>query len=220
VRRIMVTGATGGIGRELVLRLAAGGDQVLACGRSADSLRDLPAVPVLLDLSGPEAFASDPALTGLARLDALVHSAGTVELGTIADTPYRAWIDQLTVNLAAAAELTRVMLPALRAAAGRVVFVNSGAGKRANAGWGAYAASKHGLVALADALRAEEPALKVTTVFPGRTATQMQQAVRKAEGGPYEPETYLHPGTVAEAILAALDSPADAHLTELVLRPS
>lgn len=216
----MVTGATGGIGRELVGMLTAMGEQVLACGRSADTLRELPAVPVIIDLSDPASLAGDPALTGLQRLDGLVHAAGIVGLGTVADTPYQVWLDQLTVNLAAAAELTRVLLPALRAASGRVVFVNSGAGIRANAGWGAYAASKHGLRALADALRAEEPALRVTTVFPGRTDTPMQQAVRAAEGGPYEADEYLRPTTVAEAILAALNSPQDAHLTELVLRPA
>jgi NAD(P)-dependent dehydrogenase (short-subunit alcohol dehydrogenase family) len=214
----MVTGATGGIGRELVERLAAGGDEVLACGRSAAALAGLPARPVVVDLAAPDTLAG--AVAGIDTLDGLVHSAGIVELGPIADTPYRSWADQLTVNLAAPAELTRLLLPALRAGRGTVVFVNSGAGLRANPLWGAYAASKHGLRALADALRAEEPALRVTTVFPGRTATAMQEAVRAAEGADYRAADYLRPATVAEAILAALDTPRDAQLTELHLRPA
>ena len=80
--------------------------------------------------------------------------------------------------------LTRVCLPALRAARGTVVFVNSGAGLVAHPQWSAYAASKHGLRALADALRAEEQehGVRVTTVFPGRTATPMQQRVHEQEG--------------------------------------
>lgn len=220
MRRIMVTGASGGIGRQLVERLAASGAEVYAAGRSAATLATLPATPVELDLAAPETLAGAVAEIAAQPLDALVHSAGVVALGRVADLPYRAWADQLTVNVAAAAELTRVLLPALRVARGRVVFVNSGAGLRANPSWGAYAASKYGLRALADALRAEEPALRVTSVFPGRTATPMQQAVRAAEGAPYQPEEYLRPETVAEAVLAALDAPADAHLTELVLRPA
>ena len=67
---------------------------------------------------------------------------------------------------------------------GTVVFVNSGAGLTASAEWSAYAASKYGLRALADALRAEEAehGVRVTTVYPGRTATPMQEKVHEQEG--------------------------------------
>ena len=82
------------------------------------------------------------------------------------------------------AELTRLLLPRLRAERGAVVFVNSGAGLRANPGWASYAASKFALRALADALREEEAphGVRVCTVYPGRTATPMQQSVRAQEG--------------------------------------
>ena len=118
-------------------------------------------------------------------------------------------------------ELTRAVLPALRAARGTVVFVNSGAGLNANPEWGAYAASKFGLRAVADALRAEEaPAgVRVTSVFLGRTATPMQKKVHEQEGREYDPAEWATPATVAAALVHVLDLPADATLSDVTLRP-
>jgi NAD(P)-dependent dehydrogenase (short-subunit alcohol dehydrogenase family) len=102
-----------------------------------------------------------------------------------------------------------------------VVLVNSGQGLRPSANWGAYAASKFALRAYADVLRAEEGphGIRVTTVFPGRTATDMQRGVRAAEGGEFEPGRYLRPATVAEAIRFAVTAPDDAQVPDVVLRP-
>jgi NADP-dependent 3-hydroxy acid dehydrogenase YdfG len=119
------------------------------------------------------------------------------------------------------AELTRLLLPALRAAKGHVVVINSGAGMTARAGWGPYAASKCAARAFADVLRAEEEAngLRVTSVFPGRTDTEMQQAIVAGEGGDYVSERYLRPDSVATAVLSAVSASPDAHVTEIVVRP-
>lgn len=176
---------------------------------------------IALDLAEPrriEAALAEAELPG--RLDGVVHSAGIVDIGPVAEQDVDHWIDQLMVNLVAAAELTRLLLPALRAARGHVVFVNSGSGLRANPGWSAYAASKHGLRALADSLRAEEPRLRVTSVYPGRTATEMQRKVRAQEGRSYEASEFIEPMTVARAIRGALETPRDAVVTDLSIRPA
>ncbi len=151
----------------------------------------------------------------------MVHAAGVVDLGPVSELSTDAWLEQLTVNLVAPAVLTRRLLPALRAARGTVVLVNSGAGLVAHPEWSAYAASKHGLRALADSLRAEEQAhgVRVTSVFPGRTATPMQQKVHEQEGKDYDPADWIRPETVAELILHVLDLPADAVLPEVVVKP-
>ncbi len=122
----------------------------------------------------------------------------------------------------AVAELTRLLLPALRAARGRVVLLNSGAGLKACAGWASYAASKFALKAFADALRAEEAehGVRVTSVHPGRTDTEMQREVAAVEGGDHRAHHYLRPESVAGAVLLAVTAPDDAALTELVLRPA
>ncbi len=219
----LLTGAGSGIGRAVAERLLGRGDDVLAVARSAgraeEMAADLPGLAtVVADLADPgsvEALADrlPP------RLDSVVHAAGAVELGAVADLPAAAWTDQLAVNLVAPAVLTRVTLPALRAAAGTAVFVNSGAGLTAKPQWAAYAASKHGLRALADSLRAEEPGLRVTTVFPGRVATAMQEKVHAQEGKDYDPADWVQPGTVADLVLHVLDLPRDAVVPELVVQP-
>ncbi|WP_030175516.1 SDR family oxidoreductase [Spirillospora albida] len=173
-----------------------------------------------LDLTEPRRIEAALALDGPpARLDGLVHAAGMVHLSPVAELEADEWIEHLSVNLVSAAEMTRLLLPALRAAEGHVVFVNSTAGLRANPEWSAYAASKFGLRALADSLRAEEPALRVTTVYPGRTATEMQRRVRAQEGHPYAEDDFAAPGTVARVLVAALETPRDAVVSDVTVRP-
>jgi NAD(P)-dependent dehydrogenase (short-subunit alcohol dehydrogenase family) len=155
------------------------------------------------------------------RLDSVVHAAGVVALGTVADLSVQDWARQLRVNLVAPAALTRVALPALRAARGTVVLVNSGAGLFAHPQWSAYAASKHGLRALADSLRAEEAphGVRVTSVYPGRTATPMQEEVHRQEGKAYDATAWIQPQTVVDAVLHVLDLPGDATIPDLTIKP-
>jgi len=215
--RHLITGATSGIGHALATRLRDRGDELVLVVRDPERAQDFPDAELLVaDLAEVDAI---EALALPERLDSVVHAAGVVELGPVAEMPTAAWRRQLELNLLAPAVLTRVALPALRAAAGTVVFVNSGAGLQAHADWSAYAASKAGLRALADSLRAEEPGVRVTSVFPGRTATPMQAEVHRQEGREYDAAAWIDPGTVAEAILGVLDLPGDAVMPELALRP-
>ena len=140
----------------------------------------------------------------------------------MADSPAEQWRQTFEVNVVAVAELTRLLLPALRAARGRVVCINSGAGFTARPGWASYAASKFALRAFADALRAEETTrgVRVTSVHPGRTDTDMQRAVVAHEGGEYDGSRFLHPESVARAVLLAVTAPPDADVTELSIRPA
>ena len=209
MRTHLVTGARSGIGLALADRLEERGDRVLRVTRAEVDLADGAAVRRWAE--GLE----------LDRLDSLVHVAGTVELETVAEVGVETWERQIAVNLSAPALMTGPLLPALRAAAGTVVFVNSSAGLVANATWSAYAASKFGLRALADALRSEEAenGVRVTTVFPSRTATPMQEKVHEQEGRSYDASRWIRPETVVDSILHVLDLPADATVPEIVIRP-
>ncbi len=222
----VLTGAGSGIGRLVAERLHARGDTLILIARDDRRAADLTAafpgaVAVASDLAAPTALADAVAAALPEAIDGIVHAAGIVELGTVAELPVDAWTSQLTVNLVAPAELTRLLLPRVRAARGQVVFVNSGAGLTAHAGWAAYAASKHGLKALADALRSEEAGhgVRVTTVYPGRTATPMQETVHAQEGAAYDPDRWIDPESVATVILTALDLPRDAVISDLTVRP-
>ena len=221
----LLTGAGSGMGAVLADRLLERGDSLVLLARSTERAHDLRAdlpdatvlVADLADAAAVEAVAGQLPDS----LDSVVHAAGIVDLGRVAELTTDAWQSQVAINLVAPAVLTRICLPAVRAARGTVVFVNSGQGLAASPGWSAYAASKHGLRALADALRAEEQehGVRVTTVYPGRTATPMQQKVHEQEGTDYDGSAWIDPDTVVDAILHVLDLPDDATVSDLTIRP-
>jgi NADP-dependent 3-hydroxy acid dehydrogenase YdfG len=208
----LVTGAGGGIGGALAAALAGAGTQVHGLGRREVDFEDEAAVG-----RAAEALAGE-----IEGLDVLVHAAGAYAEGAMAEAPV-ADLDRLwRVNLRAPWVLTRALVPALRRRRGWVVFVNSSVWGAARGGVGSYAASKYALKAVADALRAElnPDGVRVLSVFPGRTASRMQQAVHAGEGRPYRPEVLLQPEDVAQAVMAALALPPTAEVTDLHIRPA
>ncbi|MBB4906648.1 SDR family oxidoreductase [Actinophytocola algeriensis] len=218
----LITGASKGIGRAVADSLAGTHDLLLG-GRDEEALASLAAGlpsarPWAVELTDERALAA--AVADIDRLDVLVHSAGISRLGPLTEVTAADWRESYELNVVAVVELTRLLLPALRAAEGHVVLINSGSGIKANPKWGPYAASKFALRAYADVLRAEEEpnGLRVTSVHPGRTATGMQKAVRDFEGGDYVPEKYMRPESVAAVVKAAVDTPRDAHVHEIVIR--
>ena len=216
----LITGASRGIGAAIAESLADTHELLLG-GRDGAALAKvagaLPAArPWPVELTDADALRA--ATADIDRLDVLVHSAGIVRLGRFEDYSATDWRDTFEVNVIAVAELTRLLLPALRAASGHLVVINSGSGLKANPGWGAYAPSKFALRAYTDMLRAEEPEIRVTSVHPGRTATDMQRRVRSYENGPYEAEKYMSPSSIANMVHAAIATPPDAHVHELIIR--
>jgi short-subunit dehydrogenase len=221
-RTHLVTGAGSGIGAAIAGRLAERGDELVLLARTEERAADLGerypgARTFVADLADPAGIG----VPQLERLDSVLHVAGVVDLGTVADQPVEQLREQVDVNLVAPAVLTRLTLPAVRRARGTVVFVNSSAGLVANAQWSAYAASKFGLRGYADALRAEEieNGVRVTTVFPSRTATPMQEKVHEQEGRTYDPSRWIDPAVVADTILHVLDLPEGATIPEVTVRP-
>lgn len=224
----LITGAGSGIGAALASRLHRRGDDLLLFARDAGRAKELaaglPGARVLVgDLANPDRLSWALAQQELPdRLDSLVHVAGIVDLGAVGELTPKAWHSQLNVNLVAPAELTRLFLPQLRVSRGQVIFINSGSGLSASAEWGAYAASKHGLKALADALRQEERpnGVRVTSVYPGRTASPMQAKIHQHEGKEYDVSRLSDPESVATMIVAALDLPRDASVDDMTVRPA
>ncbi|NLE80692.1 MAG: SDR family oxidoreductase [Rhodococcus sp.] len=216
----LVTGASRGLGAAIARELAPTHHLLLGAS-SAESLdaitAELPdSEPWPVDLTDYPAVAQ--ACAKIETLDVLVHNAGVADLNTVAESTVDQWRRTLEANVIAVAESTRLLLPALRAAGGHVVLINSGAGLRANAGWASYAASKFALKAFGDALRLEEPNIRVTSVHPGRIDTDMQRDIVAHEGGEYDADKFLKPSTVAAAVRNAIETPADAHPTDVVLR--
>ncbi|MGA8256529.1 MAG: SDR family oxidoreductase [Nocardioides sp.] len=220
----LITGAGSGIGAVLAERLQARGDHLVLTARTevrAAELREqFPRAQILVvDLADPGSMAGGLDLPD--RLDSVHHVAGVVDLATVAEQSDALLRHQIEVNLVAPAILTRLALPALRRARGLALFVNSSAGLTASGSWSAYAASKFGLRAFADALRAEEvdQGVRVTTVFPSRTATPMQEKVHEQEGRTYDASRWISAATVVDTILHVLDLPSDATIPEVTVRP-
>ncbi|ORI19048.1 short chain dehydrogenase [Rhodococcus sp. 1163] len=219
-RTALVTGASRGLGAAIARQLAPD-HHVYLGGRSTESLGSIAnelgtGTPWPVDLTDHDAVAA--AVEPVESLEVLVHNAGIAALGTIEESSIDDWRRQYESNVLSVVALTQLLLPALRRAGGHVVLINSGAGIRANPGWGGYAASKFALRAFADALRLEEPTLRVTSVHPARIDTDMQRAIVDHEGGEYDGSKFLQAGSVALAVRNAVDTPTDTHPTEIVLR--
>lgn len=227
-RNAFITGATGAIGAGIADACAAAGYRLhLVCrtfaATAATSYPDQTTV-YACDLSSDSEVAglSDELATiGSAAL--LVHAAGAFDNGTLEEIPPERLDAMYRVNLRSPYAITRALLPALRADHGQIVFVNSSAGAvDGRARIAAYAATKHALRALADAVRADENAsgVRVLSIYPGRTAGPMQERLHALEGRRYVPDSLLQPADVAQAVLAALAQPMTAEVTDIHIRPA
>lgn len=212
----LITGAGGGLGSAIAAALAPTHTLLLA-GRPSKRLDDAAArlggSVVALDLADTSTLPDIPD-----PLDVLVHNAGVAFPDSVVDSRIHDWRTTFEVNVIGAVALTQALLPALRRAKGQVIFVNSGAGLNVLAGMASYSASKFALRAFADSLRAEEPALRVTSVHPGRIATAMQRQLVEFEGGKYDPKHFLRPETVGRAIADIVATPPDGHVHQVVIR--
>ena len=226
----VVTGATRGIGLAIARDLADTHHVVIG-GRHADAVADvvasLPAaegfVADLADVSpgGSLATALDALAPRLPRVDVLVHSAGILRSGTVADSPVRDWADSMAVNVVAVAAVTRALLPALRAAHGLVITVNSGSGLTATPASGAYCASKFALRAFSDSLRQEERehGVRVTSLHPGRVVLRTLELDELALHVGVDAGAYLDVDSVVRAARLAVDAGPDASVDMVSVRP-
>ena len=185
-RRVLVTGATRGIGAAIARALAAAGWHVTLAGRARAALEEvrvtLPITEGLVHdcveldvtdaVSVTRAFAEVHAKGG--ALQALVNNAGAVETGPLSRLPLDTWNRMLTVNLTGAFLCTQAALaPMIAARAGRIVNIASTAGQKGYAYCTAYAAAKHGVLGMTRSLALEMAGhgIAVNAVCPGYTDT-------------------------------------------------
>lgn len=216
----MITGASGGLGSALAEVLAPTHTLFLA-GRPSTRLDEVAtrfgATTWPVDLADSDAIPAT--VEPIVELAVLIHNAGVAFPGRVDESSVDEWRTTMEVNVVGAVGLTLALLPALRAAGGHVVFINSGAGINASPGLAAYTASKFALRGFADSLRNDEPSLRVTSVHPGRIATEMQEGLVAYEGREYDPSQFLSPQTVARVTADAINAPPDAHINEVIVRP-
>ena len=177
---VLVTGAARGIGRAIVDHLASAGWDVIAGVRSEQDAAALTKAhpqrvsAVILDITDAGHIAKlSKSLPE--SLDAVVNNAGIAVAGPIEAVTPDDWREQLEVNVIGQLAVTQAVLPQLRKARGRVLFISSVNGRIATPMLGPYSASKFALEAAADALRVELRAWGVSVVLiePAQTDTDM-----------------------------------------------
>jgi NAD(P)-dependent dehydrogenase (short-subunit alcohol dehydrogenase family) len=149
---------------------------------------------------------------GSRGLDVLVHCAGVYYQDELEKARIEDFDLQYAINVRAPYLLTKSLLPLLTAARGQIVFINSSAGLSAKrSAVGQYSATKHALKAVAD--------IRVLSLYLGRTATPMQEALYRTEGKDYHPAMLVQPEDVASVVAQALMLPMTAEVTDISIRP-
>ncbi|MEV4838677.1 SDR family NAD(P)-dependent oxidoreductase [Nonomuraea sp. NPDC049486] len=204
--RVLITGASSGVGAATARAMAAAGSRLVLAGRDRQRLHAVAAE------TGGRAVVGDvttdaPALAEQAApVDVLVCNAGAGWAGAFAGMPLREVDELVAVNLTAPMELARLLLPGMiEERRGHVVFVSSIAGAVGVAGEAVYSAAKAGLVVFAEALRdelSEFPGIGVSVVFPGVVATPFFDR----RGVPYDRRwpRPIPPERVARGIVTAI----------------
>jgi short-subunit dehydrogenase len=186
--RIVLTGASTGIGRALAVRLAAQGARLVLASRSQERLTELAqaiwekggeATAVATDVvdAAQRARLIDAALAALGGLDVLINNAGVGARGWLADSTPQQLRQIMEVNFFAAVELTRLAIPHLRQGQNpMIVNVSSAVGRRGLPGIAEYSASKFALTGWSESLRAElaKDGIHLLIVSPGAIQTEFR----------------------------------------------
>ena len=231
-RSAVVTGASQGIGKSIATAFAQEGIDTVLAARSIEKLEAVrkeignTAGEVsckaldLADLSSVTRFA-EALLEERPTLDILVNCGGLYDRRPFSDSSTERLDELYQTNVRGAEALTRSLLPALKVAQGDIVFINSSVVFSPAKDVAHYAATQHALKAIADAIRAEVNAdgVRVLNVFPGRTATPLQEKIFKMENREYRPEALLQPADIAEIVVACLKLSQTAEVVELCIRP-
>lgn len=232
---ILITGASSGIGYSSAELLARQGHTVYALQRKVAALQglaDLGVRAIALDITQADAVSRviQEILTREGRIDVLINNAGYGSYGAIEDVELSEARAQFEVNLFGLANITRAVIPSMRAQAQGIIINISSIGGRLTTYFGAwYHASKYALEAFSDALRMEMHAwgIKVVIIEPGGIRTPWgliaaDNLLATSQGGVYAAEAarvaarirklyqsrlLSKPEVVAKVILRAITSP-------------
>lgn len=220
------------MGAAISLALAAEGVHLCLVGRRPERLEVVAAAAERLGARAscyPADLMVDADVAALARrlaangsgVDILVHSAAVLVRAPIQQASLEDFDSHYKVNVRAPYALTQALLATLRSRKGEIVFINSSSAVTAKPLFAQYDATKHALKALADSLRAEVNAdgVRVLSVYPGRTATEMQAKLHKCDDRTYRPQDLLQPEDIASVVVTALTLPRTAEVTDIHLRP-
>lgn len=226
-RVAVVTGATSGIGKAIVLRLRERGCAVFAIGRDEAALEEIAAsgaVPVRADVRDTRAIVD--ALDGQAP-DILVNNAGISTDRSLFHKVDPAQIDaMIDVNLKAPMQLTRALLPGMVARRrGHLIFIGSSAGQAAYPNTAVYGPSKAGLSLFCDALRCDllGTSVRVSEIVPGRVETNLYRTTlpdERARAALYDGYRPIQPEHIARIVGDVIDLPVFVDVSRVEVFPT
>ncbi len=229
-KTVIVTGATSGIGAAIAQAFCAAGAHVFLIGRNARKLaaaaRKIPprrlAGTALADLGSVADLKQLLTTLGerLRRVDVLVLAAGEyswTEPGSLETDGFDLLFD---VNVRAPYLLTQGLLPLLERSKGQVIFINSSVVKSPGQGVAAFKATQHAVQGLVDSLRQDfnRRGIRISSLFPGRTATPRMRRIYAKQGAPYKPDALLDARDVAQVVVALTALPQQVEITDVQLR--
>lgn len=231
-QRALITGASSGIGRETAIAFAKAGIDLALVARSQAKLdalaKDLVPFGVAvktysIDLSQTDTLkgALQALLDDFGSINVLINNAGMGYTGALADMPLADWHALIELNLTSVLLTMQAVVPGMRAQKqGTIVNVASIAAHNAFPSWGAYSASKAGLITLGRVLGVEESehGIRVMTVSPGAVNTPLWDT--ETVQADFERSQMLTPEIVAQSILNAVQLPDSAIIDEITLMPS
>ena len=218
----LVTGAGGGIGREIAARLKAAGANVAICGRNVEKLEAAArsiggALTLPGDLLDDTYVQScvDRTVETFGGLDILINNAGVALSKPFAETAIEDFDRVMATNVRAPFILIRSALPHLRKARGRVINIASVVAHKGYPLQSAYAASKHALLGLSKSLANElyEDGVRVHVISPGGVYTDMAKVARPD----LSPDGLISAAEVADAVMFLLSLDKNAVIDEICL---
>ncbi|MGH6614601.1 SDR family oxidoreductase [Sphingomonas sp.] len=235
-KTVIITGASSGIGEATAIRLAESGAAVALAARRTDRLDTLVAA---IESRGGKAMAVATDVTRRADLDALVthavarfgtvdvlvNNAGIMPLSRLDLLDVDGWDRTIDTNIKGVLYAIAAVLPGMKAQrSGHIISISSVAGHRINGGSAVYAATKHAVRVISEALRQEVTAdgIRTTIISPGATQTELfdkltdPAAQRRLASAA---EIALPADTVARAIAYAIGEPAEVDINEILIRP-
>jgi len=228
----VVTGATSGIGAATARALAAAGVRVLLVGRSrtrlAAAARRIRARALAgtaqADLGSPKDIRAllQDLRRRLPRIDVLVHCAGEYEWTRPGSADAEGFARLFDVNVRAPFLLTQGLLPQLARAQGQVIFLNSSVVRGMGEGVALYKATQHAVQGFTDSLRQDlnRRGIRVSSLYPGRTATPRMRRIYAHEGRAYRPRALLGAAQVAQLVVLLTTLPRQVELTDVHVRAS
>lgn len=236
-RRVLITGASSGIGEATAEAIVAAGGKVALGARRKDRLDALAdrfagsAVAIEADIAdeGQARALVERSAEELGGLDGLVNNAGVMLLGLVQGADTDEWRRMIDVNLLGLLYCTHAAVPIMRdAEGGDVVNVSSVAGRIAAMGSAVYNMTKWGVVGFSEALRQEcaHIGVRVTCVEPGFVATELQghnenpMVMEQIEKMREQIGDVLDSADIANAIVYALAQPKHVSVNEVLVRPS